>query len=40
MSPVDNLWTTRRRVCSISVDNSGLLDSIVYAGAYKSQEIL
>jgi hypothetical protein len=39
-SPVDNLWTTRPSLCSKPVDNSGLLDLVVYAGAYKSEEIL
>ena len=38
--PVDNLWTTRPSLCLKPVDNSGLLDSVVYAGAYKSEEIL
>jgi hypothetical protein len=39
-SPVDNLWTTRPSLCSKPVDNSGLLDLVVYAEAYKSEEIL
>ena len=38
--PVDNLWTTRSSLRSKSVDNSGMLDLVVYAGAYKSEEIL
>jgi hypothetical protein len=37
---VDNLWTTRPNLCSIPVDNSYVLDSLVYAEAYKSQEKL
>jgi len=37
-SPVDNLWITRRIPRLISVDNYYVLDTYLYAEAYKSRE--